>query len=116
MGYNTAQFEHMLEVSHKWAAQIKASNLRQMDTWLALRSTIWKTLDYHITYTTLTKKLCDQIMRPAISAGLAKSHICRSFPTSLIHTGAEALGAELPHLFTVQGITQLNTLVSHSSG
>jgi hypothetical protein len=25
----------MLEVSHKWAAQIKASNLGQMDEWLA---------------------------------------------------------------------------------
>jgi hypothetical protein len=44
MGDNTAQFEHMLEVSQKWAAQIKASNLRQMDARLALRSTIWKTL------------------------------------------------------------------------
>jgi hypothetical protein len=34
-GDNTTQFEHMLEVSQKWAAQIKASNLRQMDAWLA---------------------------------------------------------------------------------
>jgi hypothetical protein len=33
-GDNTVQFEHMLEASHKWAAQIKASNLRQMDAWL----------------------------------------------------------------------------------
>jgi hypothetical protein len=44
-GDNTSQFEHTLEASHKWAAQIKASNLRQMDDWLALRSTIWKTLE-----------------------------------------------------------------------
>jgi hypothetical protein len=35
-GDNTAQFEHMLEVSQKWAAQIKARNLRQIDAWLAL--------------------------------------------------------------------------------
>jgi hypothetical protein len=28
-GDNTAQFEHMLEASQKWVAQIKASNLRQ---------------------------------------------------------------------------------------
>jgi hypothetical protein len=27
-GDNTAQFEHMLEASQKWAVQIKASNLR----------------------------------------------------------------------------------------
>jgi hypothetical protein len=55
-------------------------------------------------------------MRPAMSAGLAKSHICRSLPTSLLHAGAEALGAGLPHLFTVQGIARLSTLVSHSPG
>jgi hypothetical protein len=55
-GDNTAQFEHMLEVSHKWAAQIKASYLRQMYAWLSLRSTIWKTLGYPLTCTTLTKK------------------------------------------------------------
>jgi hypothetical protein len=53
-------------------------------------------------------------MRPAILAGLVKSHICRSFPTSLIHSGAEAFEAGLPHLFTVQGIARLRTLVSHS--
>jgi hypothetical protein len=115
-GDNTAQFEHMLEASHKWAAQIKSSSLRQIDAWLALQSTIWKTLEYTLTCTTLTEKQCEQIMRPAMSAGLAKSHICRSFPTSLLHAGAEALGAGLPHLFTVQCIARLSTLVSHSPG
>jgi hypothetical protein len=53
-------------------------------------------------------------MRPAMSAGLAKSHICRSFPTSLLHAGEEALGAGLSHLFTVQCIVRLSTLLSHS--
>jgi hypothetical protein len=106
----------MLEASHKWAAQIKASNLRQMDAWLALRSTIWKTLEYPLTCATLNDKQCEQIMRPAMSAGLAKSHICRSIPTSHLHAGAEALGAGLPHLFTVQGIARLSTLVSHIPG
>jgi hypothetical protein len=106
----------MLEASQKWAAQIKASNLRQMDAWLALRSTIWKTLEYPHTCRTLTEKQCEQIMRPEMSAGLAKSHICRSFPTLLIHPGAEALGTGLHHLFTVQGIASLSTLVSHSPG
>jgi hypothetical protein len=115
-GDNTAQFEHMLEASNKWAAQIKASNLRQMDAWLALRSTIWENLEYPLTCTTLTEKQCEQIMQPAISAGLAKSHICRLFPTSLLHAGAEVLGTGLPHLFTVQGIARLSTLVSHSPG
>jgi hypothetical protein len=106
----------MLEASQKWAAQIKGSNLRQMYAWLALRSTIWKTLEYPITCMILTKKKFDQIMRPEISAGLAKSHICRSFPTSLLHAGAEALGAGLPRLFTVQGIARLRNVVYHSPG
>jgi hypothetical protein len=115
-GGNTAQFEHMLEASQKWAAHIKASNLRQIDAWLALRSTIWKTLEYPFTYTTLTEKQCEQIMRPEMSAGVDKSHICRSLPTLLLYAGSESLGAGLPHLFTVQGIARLNTLVSHSPG
>jgi hypothetical protein len=115
-GDNPDQFEHMLEASQKWEAQIKASNLRQMDAWLALRSTIWKTLEYPLTCTTLTEKQCDQIMRPEMSAGLVKSHICRSFPTSLLHAVLESLCAGLPRLFTVQGIARLSTLVSHSPG
>jgi hypothetical protein len=106
----------MLEASQKWAAQIKASNLRQMDACLALRSTIWKTLEYPLTCTTLTEKRCEKIMRPAMSSGLAKSHICRSLPTSLLHAGAESLDADLPHLFIVQCIARLSTLVSHSPG
>jgi hypothetical protein len=67
-GDNTAQFGHMLEASQKWAAQIKASNVRQIDAWLALRSTIWKTMEYTLTCTTLTEKQCEQIMGPAMSA------------------------------------------------
>jgi hypothetical protein len=106
----------MLEASQKWAAQIKASNLRQMDAWLALSSVIWRIMEYPLICMTLTEKQCEQIMRPATSAGLAKSHIYRSFPTTLLHAGAEALGAGLPHLFKVQGIARLNTLVSHSPG
>jgi hypothetical protein len=51
-----------------------------------------------------------------MSAGLANYHICRSFPTSLIHAGAEALGAGLPLLFTVQVIPRMSTLVSHIPG
>jgi hypothetical protein len=110
-GDNTVQCEHMLEESQK-----TASNLRHMYAWLALHSTVWKTLEYPLTCTTLTEKQCEQIMRPEMSAGLAKSHICRSFPTSLIHAGAETLGAVLPRLFTVQCIAHLSTLVSHSPG
>jgi hypothetical protein len=34
----------------------------------------------------------------------------------LIHAGAEALGAGLPHLFTVQYIAHLSTLVCYSPG
>jgi hypothetical protein len=51
-----------------------------------------------------------------MSAGLAKFHKCRSFPTSLIHAGAEALGAGFPHLFTVQFTSRLSTLVTNSPG
>jgi hypothetical protein len=80
-----AQFEHMLEALQKWEAHIKASKLRQTDAWMALRSTSWNTLEYLLTCTTLTEKQCEQIIRPAMSAGLAKYHICRSFPTSLLH-------------------------------
>jgi hypothetical protein len=79
-GDNMAHFEHMLEASHKWEAQINASNLRQMDACLELHSIIWKTLEYPITFTTLTEKQCEQIVRQAMSAGLAKSRICRPFP------------------------------------
>jgi hypothetical protein len=49
------------------------------------------------------------------STSLNEAHY-RSFPTSLIHAGAEALGAGVPHLFTVQGVARLSTLVSHNPG
>jgi hypothetical protein len=61
-GDNTSQFGHMLEVSQKWTAHIKASNMRQMDACMALRSTIWKTFEYPLTCMTLTKKQCKHII------------------------------------------------------
>jgi hypothetical protein len=95
-GDNSTQFEHMLKASQNWAAQIRAINLRQMDAWLELRSTNWKTLEHPLTCTTLTEKQCEQNTRPAMSAGLTTSYTCRSLPTSLLHAGAESLGIASP--------------------
>jgi hypothetical protein len=70
---------------------------------------------YHM-HDTDTKKQCEKMKRTATSAGLTKSRICRSFPTSLIHAGSEAFGAELPHLFTFRCISRLSNIVYHITG
>jgi hypothetical protein len=81
---STAEYERLLGESQKWASQVKAGNLQNIDAWLALRSTISKTLEYPLNATTLTQHRCTRISRPALEAGLTHSPIFNSTSFFLI--------------------------------
>jgi hypothetical protein len=87
-----------------------------MDAWLALHSTIWKTLDYHLSATILSRDQRTKIIRPALEVGLTRSHIRHYFPRAFIHAPAKSLGAGRPDLYSVQGLSNLESIASHSVG
>jgi hypothetical protein len=52
------QFEKMLEKSILWADQMRTGVIRKDETWLALQSTIWRTLCYPLNATNLSETQC----------------------------------------------------------
>ena len=71
-GNSEPQVERMLEATVAWADKIRAGHLQRHEAWLAMTSTIWKTMEYSLNALTLSKEECETIMRPVLQAGLNK--------------------------------------------
>jgi hypothetical protein len=71
------EVKYLRKRTENWAELVRTGHLRHSEAWLALKTTVMKTIEYALPTTTLTKLQLDQIMHPVISAGLSKSGICR---------------------------------------
>ena len=88
-------------------------HLSPTEAWLALETTIMKSISYPLPALTLTEKQCQFIMAPALKAGLNASHICRSFPRNVLYGSKKEGGFGLPDIYHEQGISHLSLLQQH---
>ena len=107
------QVENMVAASKKWADQIRAGKLNKTNAWLALKTTIWKTLEYPLPALTLTYDQCETIMRPALRAGLNASGMCAIFPQALVFGTEKHQGLGLHHLYTIMCIAHIEDMMTH---
>jgi hypothetical protein len=114
-GNNMSQFKKMKEASLKWADQIRTGRLKHAEVHLALHSTLWKTLSYPLSCTTLTKKQCEDIMAPALFQALPAMGICRYFPRSVVYGPLSRMGLAIPHIHSLQEISRLKDMIHHSA-
>ena len=113
-GNDEIQFQVMKEKSIQWANKIKsAGRLSRQDVWTGLRSTILKTLEYPLPVTCLTKDQCTKIMYPILEVSLPGVGISRKFLRNYIHGPPECFGLDVPSLFTYQGASHIDLLVTH---
>jgi len=113
-GNATDQVKQMRKLTEEWADHLRTGKLKRHEAWLALTTTIWKTLEYPLNALTLSKEECDYIMAPAIKSGLNGAGICRHLPKALRHGPTSHQGLELPHIYTLQGIARLTDLLNHN--
>jgi ribonuclease HI len=109
------QVESLIAKSAKWADQIRTGHLSHQEVWIALGSTIWKTLTYPCDATALTEQECNRIMRPALMQALQSMGICRNFPRSLVFAPTSHLGLGISNIHTVQEIRRLKNIISHTA-
>jgi hypothetical protein len=114
-GNNEMQFQKMKDTSIKWADQIRTGWLRRSEVWLALHSTLWKTLFYPLPCTALTKKQCEEIMAPALLQALPAMGVCRFFPRNIVHGPIFHMGLGIPHIHLVQEISRLKDMMHHTA-
>jgi hypothetical protein len=99
----------------EWAAAMKNGHLFQTEAWVALQSTLWRTLSYPLSALNLTRKQWNWIMAPAIANILNALGICRNFPRSLVFAPIQYLGLGIIHLHMIQEISRLTDLITHTA-
>jgi hypothetical protein len=93
---------------------MQTGKISPSETWLAITSTIWKTLSYPLPAINLSKRQCENIMAPVLQYGLPALGICRSFPRKLVFAPTKYMGLGLPHLYTIQEISRIKDILSHT--
>lgn len=83
-GNSQAQFEKMRKAVASWVDGLRTGIISKDEVWLALQSTILRTLYYPLPALRLTKAQCKAIMSPPLQYCLPALGICRNFPRLLV--------------------------------
>jgi hypothetical protein len=109
-----AQFEKMRKAVVKWVDGLQTGKISRDEAWLALQSTILRTLYYPLPALRLTKPQCKAIMAPLLHYCLPAIGVCRFFPRKLVHAPHDYMGLSLLHLHTLQEIARIKDLIFHT--
>jgi hypothetical protein len=113
-GDTKTQCKKMVEKSEIWANNMKTGRISKVETWIALQSTIWRTLSYPLNALNLSKKQCERIMSPALNYALPSMGIWRSFPRDLVFSSTKYAGIGVKHIHTLQEIARLKDILHHT--
>jgi len=84
------------------------------EAWLAINTTIWRTLSYPLAALRLSKAQWEEIMAPILRYGLPAMGICRNFSRHLTFSDISLFGLGFKHLFTMQEITRIKDVIQHA--
>ena len=113
-GSDDIQFQVLRSKAVDWANKVKKGGmLSRNDAWICLQSTILRSLEYPLPVTCLTREQCTKIMTPVLDVALPGVGISRRFLHSYIHAPPECFGMDIPSLFTYQGSSHIDMLISH---
>ena len=100
-GNHNGEVKKLRRKTSEWASKITRSPIDRDETWVALKHTISKTVEYPLAATTLTPKQLTYVMAPALTAGLPRSNISRSFPRDVLYgpVSLQGLGLTDPYIY-----------------
>jgi hypothetical protein len=113
-GNTKTQFQKMLEKATLWVDQMHSGIIRKEEAWLALTSTIWRTLCYPLNATNLSIAQCEAIMSPVLRYALPAMGVCRTFPRALVFSSTQYMGSALDtstHYRKFLGLRILSTIL-----
>jgi hypothetical protein len=113
-GNTKTQYEKLLDKALLWADQMRTGVIRKDETWLALQSTIWRTLCYPLNATNLTQVQCKRIMSPILNYALPAMGVYRNFPRAIVFSRLTHAGIGIKHIHTLQEIARLKDILQHT--
>ena len=99
--------------AEEWKPNIQSGHLNRLEAWLALNSTIMKSLLYPLPALTLTEAQCTKIMAPVISAGLNCLGVSSKMPRKIVYGNKDEFGLGIINLYYYQGTERISILNKH---
>ena len=112
-GNNNMEKEYLIKSTKVWANHVKQGYLTRYDALLDIKTTISKTWAYPLSATTFSSQDCVDIMTPAYQAALPKLGSNRNIPLVYRYASVATQGLGLPHIYTMQGTSHIQVLISH---
>ena len=114
-GNSDDQFNKLLTLAKKWSDSMRTGSIHRGEAWLAVISTILRSLSYPLPALRLTKKQWDRILAPILTYCLPAIGVCHYFPHSLVFASSTFFGLGLQHLHTMQEIAHVKDLLWHTN-
>jgi hypothetical protein len=112
---NTVQQEKkMYDAASQWADSLRTGKISKTEAWLALQSTIMKTLTYPLPALNLTQSQCDHIMQPILKYVLPAMGVCRNFPRTMVYAPKKYMGIGIRHPYTTQETARIMDIINHT--
>ena len=112
-GNQRAQTQALIALAHLWADRVRTGKFTPAEAWYSLQYCIMKSLEYPLMATSMSKKQCDDIMKPIRSAALSALGSNRHLSLVVVHGPQRYQGMGIPDLWTVQGILKLWIAIQH---
>ena len=112
-GTQRAQFRHLLEKTTTMARFLRHSPINSRETRLFYTTIYLPRMTYPMKNTFFTKPQLEQLQRQALGVTIQKLGFNKCTARVIIHGSTQYGGAQLPHLYTEQGIGQLTQFLRH---
>ena len=112
-GTETLQIESLNAKATKFADSIRCGRISQDNALMAMKSTIWKSLEFPMATTSLSKKEWEAIISPILREGLPKMSTNRHFPRDIVFAPEKLQGFNFQHPFRLQVIKQVQLVFLH---
>ena len=110
-GKQTEQVKQLKLKGQKWASYIKCGRLDHVSTWIALKSTIVKSIEYPLAATSLSNQECTSVMDQILKAALPRANIVHNFARAVLYGPTQYQGLGLHDPFISQGIRHIKDIV-----
>ena len=97
----------------EWADKVRTSKLTRMETWLATKATIWKTIEFPLRSMCATRQEIVTATKPALQTALQRTGIQRCFPRALVFGDSGSLGLGLHHPHITQTWQHVRAVLQH---
>ena len=97
----------LIKKAMEWKSHIVTGHIPAREAWQCVSSTITKTLEYPLPALSLSRKDCQQIMKPVKDAGLSQASVCHTFPLDLVYGSTDLMGLGMTDLYVSQGLAHV---------